>query len=72
MPVEIAGVKYMLRWHVVEAPIPLLWGKESMKRAKVLLDFSNDRMRIKGTWIGLDVSSCDHYGIYIYVTKKPV
>ena len=27
-PVMIGNKKYSLRWHVVEAPIPLLWGKE--------------------------------------------
>ena len=62
-PVEIGGKKYRLSWHVVEAPIPLLWGKESMKRAEVLLDLSNDRARIKGPWVDLIISNCDYYGV---------
>ena len=60
-PVEIAGKKYMLSWHVVDAPIPLLWGKQSMKKAEVVLDLPNDRVRIKSTWVNLAVSSCNHY-----------
>ena len=50
---------------MVEAPIPLLWGKESMKKAEVLLDLPNDRARIKGMWIDLVVSACDHYGVNV-------
>ena len=64
-PVQIGEKKYKLRWHVVEAPIPLLWGKESMKKAELLLDLPNDRARVRGTWVDLITSKCDHYGLYI-------
>ena len=60
----------MLSWHVVEAPIPLLWGKESMKKAEVLLDLPNDRARVKGLWIDLVVSDCDHYGLNMLPKSK--
>ena len=53
----------MLSWHVVEVPIPLLWGKQSMKKAEVVLDLPNDRARVKGTWVDLVVSDCNHYGL---------
>ena len=32
-----------------------------MKKAKVLLDLPNDRGRIKGTWVELITSHCEHY-----------
>ena len=71
VPVEIGGKKYKLSWHVVEAPIPLLWGKDSMKRAEVILDLLNDRARIKGTWVDLIVSTCDFYGVYMLPDTEP-
>ena len=62
-PVMIGTNRYYLRWHVVEAPIPLLWGKESMKKAGVLLDLPKDRARVKGEWMELTTAEGSHYGI---------
>ena len=62
-PVMIGTNRYYLRWHVVEAPIPLLWGKESMKKAGVLLDLPKDRARVKGEWMELITAEGSHYGI---------
>ena len=36
-----------------------------MKKAKVLLDLPNDRVRIKGAWVELITSHCEHYGLYL-------
>ena len=47
-PVIIGRKGYKLIWFMVKAPIPLLWGKKSMKKAGVLLDLSQDRSRVKG------------------------
>ena len=47
----------------MEAPIPLLWGKESMKKAGVLLDLSKDRVRVKGEWMELATAEGNHYGV---------
>ena len=40
-----------------------MWGKQSMKKAEVVLDLPNDRARVKGTWVDLVVSDCNHYGL---------
>ena len=64
-PAVIGGKRYRMTWHMVEAPIPLLWGKKSMKKAGVLLDFSNDRVRINNIWTDLIVFSCDYYRLNI-------
>merc|ERR1712112_583396 len=45
-PIMLGNKRYNVRWHVVEAPIPLLWGKESMKKAGVVLDLPKDRARV--------------------------
>ena len=52
-PVQFGSKKKLLTWHVVKAPIPLLWGKDSMRKAEVLLDLPNDRARILGEWVEL-------------------
>ena len=62
-PVMIGNKRYSLRWHIVEAPIPLLWGKESMKKAGVLLDLPKDRARVKGEWMELATAEGSHYGV---------
>ena len=49
----------------MEAPIPLLWGKESMKKAGVLLDLPKDRARVKGEWMELATAEGCHYGVYM-------
>ena len=50
-----------MMWHVVKAPIPLLWGKGSMKKAKVLLDLPNNKVKILGEWVNLNLTSIGHY-----------
>ena len=62
-PVMIGDRRYKLGWHVVKAPIPLLWGKNSMKKAGVLLDLPKDRARVNGKWMDLVISKGNHYGI---------
>ena len=64
-PVMIGNKRYTLRWHIVEAPIPLLWGKESMKKAGVLLDLPKDRARVKGEWMELVTVEGSHYGVMV-------
>ena len=39
--------RVMLAWYVVEVSVPLLWGGESMKRDKVLLDLRNDGIGVR-------------------------
>ena len=70
VPAVIGGMRYRMTWHIVEAPILLLWGKESMKKAGVQLDLSNDRVKINNVWTDLVVSSRDYYGLNILPKNK--
>lgn len=56
-PVIIGKKHYNLQWFVVNARIPLLWGKESMKKIDVLLDLHQDRAKITGEWVDLETIS---------------
>ena len=62
-PIQIGNKNYKMTWYVVKVPIPLLWGKESMKKAKVLLDLPNDRICVDGEWVDLIIAQCGHYGL---------
>ena len=46
---------------IVENDLPLLLSKESMEKAKILLDFNTGRARIFDDWIQLQCSSSGHY-----------
>merc|ERR1712112_337034 len=69
-PVMVGTSRYYLNWYVVKAPIPLLWGKESMKKAEVLLDLPKDRARVKGEWIELATAEGSHYSIDLLPKTK--
>ena len=55
---------------MVDVPIPLLCGKESMKKAKVLLDLPNDRICVDGDWVDLIMAQCGHYGLNLLPWSK--
>ena len=61
-PVMTGNKQYSLGWFVVDTPIPLLWGKESMKKAGVLLDLPQDRARVKVEWLELATAKGSHHG----------
>ena len=56
-PVIIGKKHNNLQWFVVNARIPLMWGKESMKKIDVLLDLHQDRAKITGEWVDLETIS---------------
>ena len=61
-PVGLGGKKYMINWYVMEALIPLLWGKQLVKEFKGLLDSSNVRVKVRGKWMNLVVLDCNQRG----------
>ena len=63
IPAEIDGKRVFIKCHILEAPIPLLFSKESMKKAGVNLDFVNDRMLFQGSWVALEDLGVGHYGL---------
>ena len=60
-PCVLAGEHCKIRSDVVESDIPLLFGKPSMKKAKVKLDLENDTAQILGKDIKLKCTPSGHY-----------
>ena len=54
----------------MNATIPLLWGKESMKKAEVLLDLPQDRAKVKGEWLELQTAKGSHSRIELLPKTK--
>ena len=65
IPAMVGEKDIKIRCNVVEAPIPLLFSKRAMKKAKVCLDFVNDRMNFLGQTVMLQDMGIGHYGVYI-------
>ena len=62
-PCSIAGVDVKLKANIVSSRVPLLLSKESMKKAKMVLDIGNDTAKVFGKTIHLDETSSGHYCI---------
>ena len=73
-PCSIAGVNVKLKSNIVSSRVPLLLSKESMKKAKMVLDIGNDTAQVFGKTIHLDETSSGHYCISLskamYKLKK--
>ena len=69
-PVRIGSKHYNLSWFVVNTPISLLWGKESIKKAEVLLDLPQDRAKVKGDWLEHQTAKGSHYRIELLLKTK--
>ena len=69
-PANLAGKRVRISSHVVRSPIPLLWSKPSMMKARVLLDLPEDRARILGSWTELDTTSAGHHSLSIRPQKE--
>ena len=65
IPAEIVGHSVTITTDVVSSDIPLLLGKEAMKKAKVKLDVENDEASIYGQQVSLDCTSSGHYAVSI-------
>ena len=65
IPACVGNRNVFIKCDVVNAPIPLLFSKEAMKKAGVKLDFVNDRMIFLGQTVNLQDMGIGHYGVYI-------
>ena len=70
IPCEIAGTRCHIDTDVVACDIPLLFGKPSMKRAKMTLDMVNDTATIFDRKVHLDSTPSGHYFIPLSFTKS--
>lgn len=64
-PATIAGKLVSVESHVVKSRIPLLWSRPSMKKAGTVLDLPNDKAKIFGEWVSLNLTSVGHYSLDI-------
>ena len=63
IPVTIAGFKMKMEVDVVDAEIPLLISKPTMKHLGMTIDFFNNKASVKGKSIQLKSNSSGHYMI---------
>lgn len=63
LPCWIGGLRANITTDVVECDIPLLMSKDSMKKAKMILDFERDIAKIVGRKILLKCTSSGHYAL---------
>ena len=63
IPIWIANEKVTLNTEVINYNIPLLLSKESMKKAKVTIDFHNDSVSFFGKEMKISFTSTGHYCI---------
>jgi hypothetical protein len=64
-PCSMAGVDVRLTANIVPSRVPLLLSKESMKKAKMVIDIGNDKAKIFDRTVQLDETSSGHYCIYL-------
>ncbi|KAK6187111.1 hypothetical protein SNE40_005204 [Patella caerulea] len=70
IPASIVGVNCDITTEVVDADIPLLLSKTSLKRAETVLDLNNDRAMMFNREIQLNFTSTGHYCIDITPTEN--
>ena len=61
------GVRSEVTTDVVECDLPLLISKQSMKKGKMVLNFSQDSVKIMDKWVKLMVASSGHYMLLLYL-----
>ena len=66
LPVTIGHMKVNIETDVVEADIPLLLSKYSMKKADTTIDFSTDMVTMFGEKIKLNFASSGHYMVPLF------
>ena len=60
--VVIVSQKFFIEANVIKKELPLLLSRQSMKRAEMIIDFSNDTVNVRGKdIIKLTCTSSDHY-----------
>ena len=63
IPAYIGNRKVHIETEVVDKELPLLLSKEAMKKARMMIDFTNDSAQIFGFQINLEITSSGHYTI---------
>ena len=63
LPVYIAGMDLKVTTDVVDAEIPLLLSLQTMKKAKMIVNFAKDDVEIMGRKVKLSKTSTGHYSI---------
>ena len=71
IPIWIGNEKVILNTEVIDYNIPLLLSKESMKKAKVTIDFHNDSVSFFGKEMKISFTSTGHYCIDLNKENKP-
>ena len=66
-PCWIGGVRSELTTDVVECDLLLLISKQLMKKGKMVLNFSQDSVKIMDKWVKLMVASSGHYMLPLYL-----
>ena len=69
-PAVLAGQRCKIKTDVIDSDIPLLFGKPSMKKAKVKIDLENDCASVLGKHVTLQCTSSGHYCIPISDFKE--
>ena len=69
LPAQIGNKSVLISTDVIEKEIPLLLSRESMRKAKMKLDFSNDTIELADETIKLDSTDSGHYVVPL---TKPV
>ena len=69
-PVTIGTTKCRINSEIVEADIPLLLSKESLKRAGAVLNLEKDEATMFGKTVKLDFTSTGHYCINLKGTSE--
>ena len=63
MLVVIAGQNVLLTTEVIENDLPLVFSKDTMKKANTYIDFANDKIAILNKEVPLQFTITGHYYI---------
>ena len=63
LPAIIHGKQVSIETQVVEAEIPLLLSRQSMKKANMVIDYKNDTVQAFGVMKKINFTESGHYGI---------
>ena len=70
LPARVGTKDVLIKTNVLDVELPLLLSKEALKRAKAVLDFSNNTLRFAGETINLRETSGGHYALPLCNRKR--
>lgn len=73
LPVSVGQTAYMLRVHVVPGGLPLLLSRDSLRRARAVLDMDDDTLFMKDTrcTVPLDTNAAGHLTLVVLPIAAP-